>query len=290
MTDSSNTQGNRSVSSSQRTTDRAEVFAPRVDLAETGERPKPPDAAAKIPKILHHVWVGGSPIPSRFRHYIRSWKKHNPEFELRLWNESNIDWSEPFIQEAHRQRAWAKLSDYVRLVAVEKYGGIYLDTDVEACRPFDELLSCQCFFGVQSHRDEDEPVCNAVFGAVPHHPFIQEVIKAFPRSTKEDLYGVGTGPELVSALLRERGLPPRPVSRARVADVDIFPAAAFYPYHWTEEFTRAHVTAETFAIHHWDMSWHYTHASPAMQLLRGLAKTYPRIYRPVRGLYRKLMR
>jgi mannosyltransferase OCH1-like enzyme len=249
-----------------------------------------PTTRAKIPKIIHYVWVGGSPIPSRFRRNIRSWQKHNPEFELRLWNESNIDLTEPFVQLAREQRAWAKLSDYVRLVAMEKFGGIYLDTDVEAYRSFDGLLDCQCFFGVQSYREEDDPICNAVFGAVPHHPFIRSVIEAFPRSTKEDLYNVGTGPELVSALLLSQGLSSRPTTRVCVADVDIFPAAAFYPYHWSEELAPAHITRETFAIHHWDMSWHHAHAARTMKLLRRLAKSNPGFFRPARRLYRKLMR
>lgn len=247
-------------------------------------------AEARIPKLLHYVWVGGTPLPARFRGNIRSWTKYNPSFEVRLWNESNIDWSEPFIQEAHRQRAWAKLSDYIRLLAVERHGGIYLDTDVEACRSFDDLLTCRCFFGIQSDRPEDDPVCNAVFGAVPHHPFIRRVIDAFPVSTTEDLYGVGTGPELVSALLLAAGLTRRPAERVRVADVDVFPPSAFYPYHWNEDFDRRHVTAQTFAIHHWDMSWHHARASPAVQLLRRLLKTYPTLYRPLRRAYRSLRR
>jgi mannosyltransferase OCH1-like enzyme len=247
-------------------------------------------AATRIPKLLHYVWVGGSPIPSRFRKNIRSWQRHNPSFEIKLWNESNINLSEPFIQEALRQRAWAKLSDFVRLLVVEQYGGIYLDTDVEVCRPFDDLLTCGCFFGVQSHRDEDDPVCNAVFGALPHHPFIRQVIDAFPVSTTQDLYCVGTGPELVSALLLARGLPRRSNIRICVSGVDIFPPVAFYPYHWMENFTPARVTPDTFAVHHWDMSWHHPHATLAVQMLRGLVKSYPWLYRPIRRIYQSIKR
>lgn len=49
-------------------------------------------------------------------------------------------------------KKYAYLSDYVRLWAVEKYGGIYLDTDVEVIRPLEKLLQEDAYFGFENKR------------------------------------------------------------------------------------------------------------------------------------------
>lgn len=50
------------------------------------------------------------------------------------------------------QKKYAFLSDYLRLVIIDKYGGIYFDTDVELVRNFDTLLGCEAFFGFENEK------------------------------------------------------------------------------------------------------------------------------------------
>ena len=54
-----------------------------------------------------------------------------------LWNEDTFDIriAAFFVQQAFENKKWAFVSDYVRLWALSKYGGIYLDTDVEVTKP-----------------------------------------------------------------------------------------------------------------------------------------------------------
>ena len=56
------------------------------------------------------------------------------------------------IHECAMRKKYAYLSDYVRLWAVEKYGGIYLDTDVEVIRPLEKLLQEDAYFGFENKR------------------------------------------------------------------------------------------------------------------------------------------
>ena len=42
--------------------------------------------------------------------------------------------------EAYKLKKYAFVSDFVRVYALYNYGGVYLDTDVEVFRPFDDLL------------------------------------------------------------------------------------------------------------------------------------------------------
>ena len=51
---------------------------------------------------------------------------------------------------AYEGKRWAYLSDFARLWVVERYGGIYFDTDVEVIRyPEDLLSSCTAWFGFE---------------------------------------------------------------------------------------------------------------------------------------------
>ncbi len=43
-------------------------------------------------------------------------------------------------------KKYAYLNHYVRLWVVEKYGGIYFDTDVEVIRPLEEAVAGRCIF------------------------------------------------------------------------------------------------------------------------------------------------
>lgn len=63
----------------------------------------------------------------------------------------------------------AFVSDYVRIAVVNKYGGVYLDTDVNVLKDFTPLLNNQFFTGFES----GGMPFTAVFGAVKHHPLTE---------------------------------------------------------------------------------------------------------------------
>ena len=95
-----------------------------------------------IPKIIHYCWFGEKEIPGNLKKYMDSWKKYCPDYQIKLWNESNFDVStHPFIRAAYESEAWAFVSDYARLKIIFDYGGIYLDTDVELIKSLDSLLT-----------------------------------------------------------------------------------------------------------------------------------------------------
>ena len=61
---------------------------------------------------------------------MNSWKKKLPNYRIKRWtldssNVNELDWTHEALQE----KAWAFLTDYVRLYALYSEGGIYLDTD-----------------------------------------------------------------------------------------------------------------------------------------------------------------
>lgn len=94
-----------------------------------------------IPKIVHYCWFGGAEMPPLVRWCMKSWKKHLPDYQFKLWNESNFDVaSVPFVKEAYEARKYAFVADYVRLYALYTEGGIYLDSDERVLKPLDKFL------------------------------------------------------------------------------------------------------------------------------------------------------
>ena len=94
-----------------------------------------------IPKVIHYCWFGKKPYNELMIKCMESWKKHLPEYEIIEWNEENFDINiNPYVKEAYNAKKFAFVSDYVRLFVLHKYGGIYLDTDVEVRKNIDKFL------------------------------------------------------------------------------------------------------------------------------------------------------
>lgn len=64
-------------------------------------------------------------------------------------------------------------ADLIRLESVYKYGGVYLDSDVELFRPIDELLSNTVF----TVEENEYYLMNAIFGAVPENKIIYKALQ-----------------------------------------------------------------------------------------------------------------
>ena len=96
----------------------------------------------KTPRIIHYIWFGPKPIPGRMLEYISSWKRILKDYEFKFWNEDTYDISKScqFVREAYENKQYAFVSDYVRFFVLERYGGIYLDTDVEILKRFDDNI------------------------------------------------------------------------------------------------------------------------------------------------------
>ena len=104
-----------------------------------------------IPKIIHLCWLSGDPYPEKIQYCIDSWKKVLPDYEVMLWDTSRFDVNSiPWTKQAFEAKKYAFVADYIRLYAVYNYGGIYLDSDVEAIRPFDDLLDLPYFVGAEA--------------------------------------------------------------------------------------------------------------------------------------------
>lgn len=129
-----------------------------------------------IPKIIHYCWFGGSELSKEAKKYIETWRSICPEYRIIEWNETNFNVDIiPYVKEAYEQRKWAFVSDYVRLYALKKYGGIYFDTDVEMIKSLDIFLNNKAFIGAESKYS----ICTAVIGAEKGATFIDELMSLY---------------------------------------------------------------------------------------------------------------
>ena len=78
-----------------------------------------------IPKKIHYCWFGRGEKPKLAHRCIASWKKYCPDYEIIEWNEDNFDMNEnAYTQMCYKEKKYAFLTDYLRLLIVEEHGGI----------------------------------------------------------------------------------------------------------------------------------------------------------------------
>ena len=141
-----------------------------------------------IPKIIHYCWFGRGEMPELVQTCIASWHTHMPDWEYRLWTEDNFEINEApqYVREAYIAKKYAFVSDYVRLWALEREGGVYLDTDVEVLQSFDPLLSDTAFIGLEESKALLPGTC--VMGCEAHCGWVKDMLTTYDnaRFIRED--------------------------------------------------------------------------------------------------------
>lgn len=145
-----------------------------------------------IPKIIHYVWLGGGEQSETIKKCFDSWRKYLADYKIMRWDEStyNMEKAPKFVKDAYMAKKWAFASDYIRLWALDNYGGIYLDTDTAVLKSLDTFLSHRLFIGTQVfsvdiNKKKQKTVTNlsmGVIGSEPQHPYIKECMSALEQS------------------------------------------------------------------------------------------------------------
>lgn len=125
----------------------------------------------QIPKNIHYCWFGKTSLPEDAQRCIASWKKFCPDYEIVEWNETKINLSALplYVQQAYAAQKWAFVADYVRLYALIRYGGVYMDTDVELVAPLDRFMNQAAFAGLE----DASHVATCVMACEPEFPLLK---------------------------------------------------------------------------------------------------------------------
>lgn len=202
---------------------------------------------AGIPRVIHRIWLD-QPITAEVAALGRAWQELHPRWLVRTWR----DWELPALRHQRYFDAAtnpAQKADIARLELLHRYGGVYVDTDFEPRRALDGLIAdAACFAAAEDGRW----LGTAIMGCVPGHPFLAHLVDGIATSVADHPGAPPnrqTGPIYVSkqfvAYTRMGPHPP----------VVVFPAALFYPYHFSEPERRAEDFPDAYAVHHWSHSW-----------------------------------
>lgn len=206
-----------------------------------------------IPKVIHYCWFGGKPLPYSVKQCIKSWRKYCPDYEIKQWNESNYDVnSHPFMATAFKNGRWAFVSDYARLDLINRYGGFYMDTDVELKKSLDVFQDCDCFFAM--HQKTPLIATGLGFGAAPGHPAVKAMLAEYDGL----IYSDEEQKKFVCPDLNTRALAPNGLPESN----DIFElcGAKVYPPRYCDPVrpgndTENLICQDTISIHHYSATW-----------------------------------
>ncbi|MFR4249195.1 MAG: glycosyltransferase family 32 protein [Leuconostoc lactis] len=206
-----------------------------------------------IPKKIHYVWFGEKEKTTEVKRCIETWKKYLSDYEIIEWNESNFDSEKfPFVAEALESKMYAFASDFVRLWAVYNFGGIYLDTDVEVIKSYDELLGNKAFFGTE---EVDSINSGLSFGAEKNNDVIKELMDLYIGRNfieADGSFNLKTTNMIVTEYFVKNGFKLKSEIQ-NIRGVLIYPRPYFSPIKWWNG--KKKIESVTYSIHWYDSSW-----------------------------------
>jgi hypothetical protein len=168
-----------------------------------------------IPRILHRVVPEQSPPEAeewwdQFGAIHPDWTllTHRDPLSPAEWPITGPYWS--------KCETGAQLAGLIRLEALWRFGGVYVDQDVEPLRNLEPLLALPAFAAWEDPRC----VPDAVLGAAPQHPAIRRCLELAIRRLSAGTWASGAG-------VTTDVLPGRP-------DVLLLPPGSFYAVHYRD--------------------------------------------------------
>lgn len=207
-----------------------------------------------IPKIIHYCWFGGNELSERAAECIDSWRRFCPDYEIREWNEQNYDVSRvPYIRDAYKEKKWAFVSDYVRLDVVYRYGGIYLDTDVELIKSLSFFEDQMLFMAMEKQNSYINTGLG--FGAVAGNEKIRQLREVYHRLSfyREDgSLNLVACPKYTTDFFVKWGFQVKDITQ-KCGEAIIYSSEYFCPMDYNTG--KINITKNTYGIHWYEASW-----------------------------------
>lgn len=214
--------------------------------------------ATLIPKIVHFCWLSDNPYPADVQRCMATWREKLPGYTFMHWDFKRFPHgTSKWVDDAFNAGKFAFAADYIRLYALKHYGGIYLDTDVEVLKSFDNLLHLPYFIGYESG---DEGIEAAALGFEKGHPLVEAMLRTYDGQSfvrENGKYTDLTLPRRFDNCIR-KGFVRKNISSVCEFDeardvVCILPSDWFSPKHFITKVIST--SPNTYTIHHFSGSW-----------------------------------
>lgn len=233
-----------------------------------------------IPKIIHYCWLSNDPIPQNIKHCIDSWKKILPDYEIRCWDLKKFPLQKHiWVKQAFEKRKYAFAADYIRLYALATEGGIYLDSDVEVIKSFNDLLHLPYFICLENSPKGIEA---ATIGAEANTPWILECLSYYENKSFIDEQGrerTTVLPEIIKKQIEQKfkihycHSVEDFINKKNI--ISVLPKDYFSPKNYvTKKIT---ITKRTYSIHHFAGTWQPTWKKVILKIWVPFSVKFPQL-------------
>lgn len=235
-----------------------------------------------IPKVIHYIWFGHGEKNELIQKCMKTTAEKMDDWTIKEWTEDNYDVGKcDYCKEAYEKKKYAFASDYARFDLLYRYGGIYLDTDVELLKKIPEqMLVCQGFTGVESN---NKIAPGLVFASKAGNSIVKEILDAYEKDhfvRPDGTLNMRTVVNRVTEVFEQHGFCVDGTEQD-IEGIHIYPAEYFCAFDFVER--QFHITDKTVSIHHYTATW----LTPKAKLKRGLQN----FFRTTLGIqgYKKLI-
>lgn len=183
----------------------------------------PKVTSQKIPKILHHLWVGPKPAPME---WINTWKEKHPDWEHILWDNDKVfgrKWiNQRLIDEYRKQKCWHGVADVARYEILYEMGGFHPGADSICLHNTDELWADGFeLYAVYENEKVRPGLITPLYASTPGHRFVKNLIDGLKDKEATEPWKT-TGNMYMQEMVYHK-MPP----------IMIFPSHYFNPVHYT---------------------------------------------------------
>lgn len=154
--------------------------------------------AVQIPKVIHQIWLGSTPMHPDMITWHRRWIELHPTWEVKLWTsgpEETIVCGRdrmsthlaPLLRDCCHLVQRSNIWRYVLLLT---QGGLYLDTDMEPYRNIEDLIDGKNAFCAQDFFTPGQGK-SCMLGVTPGHKWLRETVDGLVSKNPRVSYSMG---------------------------------------------------------------------------------------------------
>lgn len=170
----------------------------------------------QIPRIIHQTYKSIEEIPDVWKNTPASWKQQHPDWKYVFWSDADclalVKERYPWFLKTYNRYDYAiQRADAIRPMFMHTFGGLYVDLDIEAIRPLDELF-CHKSDIYLIRTQNTGIVTNCIMASEPGCKFWLRVLEEMvARAENPNPFAVGkhwlvmntTGPMLLDYMVNE---------------------------------------------------------------------------------------